>query len=440
MSTPRVHRARRSFATAIVLWVLAIATLVVVDLQSASFAEAASGRESLGRLRARWAARGAIESAIARLAQSTIQPDPGDAFDAEYLMEEVATGELDGADSIVRVSTGGDDLPGPRDAGARININTMSADALLTLPFMTQDVADAILDWIDEDDDTRPFGAEIGSYATMPYPYEPRNAPFQSLLEVELVLGVLPEIVRGEDWNLNGVLDPNENDADDSWPPDNADGVLDAGWSAIITTQSVRSALGFSGEPRLILQLASANDVAGVLNTDNDQSEAIVNLAVIASPTPGDFIRTDLNTLAQQNGLETTSGDPLRPLSDEQLAVLLAETYVADESGEPGKINLNTIADSTLEYLPEIPVTVRDAIVFDRKSRSQGYTSLMDLLDIPGLTRERVADLADLADVRSSVYIITARGRDLRTGIEYEMSATIDRSSLPIIIREIVTR
>ena len=37
-----------------------------------------------------------------------------------------------------------------------------------------------------------------------------------------------PEFVRGEDWNLNGRLDPNEDDGDISYPPDNSDGKLDA--------------------------------------------------------------------------------------------------------------------------------------------------------------------------------------------------------------------
>ncbi len=432
--------ARPSFATAIVIWILAVATVIVVELQTTSFREATAGREAITLLRARWAARAGIEATIARLGFATTNPDLTDAFGAEFEMEDVAMGSLEGSAYIVRVSTEGDDMLGPSDAHAKININTMSRDSLMLLTFMTDDVADAILDWIDDDDDTRTFGAESGSYATQRHPYMPRNGPMRSLLELEQVSNVLPDYVRGEDWNLNGVLDANENDGSDSWPPDNADGILDAGWSAFITTRSVDGGLGESGEPRLELPFASSSDIARLLNTDSDQSDAIINLAILGSVSHGDFLRTDLNTLAQQNRVQSNSGGPLRSLSNEQLAVLLGETTMGAQPGLAGKINLNTISDDALEFLAEIPISVRDTIIFDRKSRAQGYTSMVDLLEVPGLTRDRVADLYDVADVRSNVYVATCRGRDERSGVEVEMIVTLDRSTLPIIIREIITR
>ncbi len=439
--SPRANRAARpSFATAIVLWILAVATVIVVELQTSSFREATAGREAVTLLRARWAARAGVEATIARLGFATVNPDLTDAFAAEFEMEDVALGSLDGSSYIVRVSTEGDDMLGPADAHAKININAMSRESLMLLPFMTDDVADAILDWIDEDEDTRVFGAEFGSYASQRHPYEPRNGPMRSLLELEQVSNVLPDYVRGEDWNLNGVLDPNENDGDESWPPDNADGILDAGWSAFVTTRSVGGGLGESGEARMELPLVSASDVARLLNTDSDQSEAVVNLAILGSLTLGDFLRTDLNTLAQQNGMQASSGRPLRSLSNEQLAVLLGETTLGEQAGSPGKVNLNTISDDGLAYLAEIPISVRDTIIFDRKGRSQGYTSIVDLLDVAGLTRDRVADLYEVADVRSNVYVATCRGRDERSGVEVEMVVTLDRSTLPIIIREVRTR
>ncbi len=436
----RQRCSRPSFATAIVIWVLAVATVIVVELQTTAFREATAGRESIALLRARWAARAGIEATIARLGFATTNPDLTDAFAIELEMEDIAMGSLEGTSYIIRVSTEGDDMLGPADAHAKININTMSRESLMLLPFMTDDVADAILDWIDEDEDTRPFGAEFGSYATQLHPYEPRNGPMRSLLELEQVSNVLPDYVRGEDWNFNGVLDANEDDGDEAWPPDNADGILDAGWSAYLTTKSVDGGLGESGEARLELPLASASDIGSILNTDSDQSEAIVNLAILGTVSMGDFLRTDLNTLAQQNRMQPSSGAPLRALSNEQLAVLLGETTMGFQPGAPGRINLNTISDDALEYVAEIPLNTRDTLIFDRKSRSMGYTSLVDLLEVPGMTRDRVADLYDIADVRSNVYVATCRGRDERSGVEVEMVVTLDRSTLPIIIREIITR
>src|SRR5690606_2788818 len=145
--------------------------------------------------------------------------------------ESVARGELLQASYSVAHTRYPNEYDGAEDAHSKININAMTRNDLLTFIDMTEDVADSILDWIDEDTDVRELGAEEGYYLrNKAFRYTPRNAPFRSLQEVELVAGVDPLLLRGEDWNLNSRLDPNEDDGDASWPPDNADGKLDAGW------------------------------------------------------------------------------------------------------------------------------------------------------------------------------------------------------------------
>lgn len=111
-------------------------------------------------------------------------------------------------------------------------------DRLMYLPNMTEEIAAAILDWIDEDEETRSYGAESDYYETLETPYFAKNGPLESLDELLLVRGMTPELLYGEDTNRNGILDPNENDGDATLPLDNADGVLDAGWSAYLTVHS----------------------------------------------------------------------------------------------------------------------------------------------------------------------------------------------------------
>src|SRR5205823_12860753 len=57
-------------------------------------------------------------------------------------------------------------------------------------------VLDAILDWRDPDDLKRPNGAEEPDYKAAGLPYKPANAPFQSIEELQLVLGMRPELYR----------------------------------------------------------------------------------------------------------------------------------------------------------------------------------------------------------------------------------------------------
>jgi type II secretory pathway component PulK len=156
------------------------------------------------------------------------------------------------------------------DESSRINLNVLAsfdpADGvargmLLTLPNMTSEIADSILDWIDADTDIREFGAEEESYTVV----FPRNGPLDTLEELLLVNGVTPQLFYGEDANRNGVLDANENDGELSLPADNQDDLLDAGWVEYLTLQSkesnLRHAGDLAGEPRINLNETLLTDL-----------------------------------------------------------------------------------------------------------------------------------------------------------------------------------
>lgn len=57
---------------------------------------------------------------------------------------------------------------------------------------------DAILDWLDADDQPRPFGFENDYYQSLETPYECKNGPMDSLEELLLIPGVTPELFFGE--------------------------------------------------------------------------------------------------------------------------------------------------------------------------------------------------------------------------------------------------
>src|SRR5207245_1925010 len=108
---------------------------------------------------------------------------------------------------------------GVTDEAGKINLNAMMAvdtsgkslhDRLLVLPNMTEDVADAIVDWIDINNTPRPHGAEDDYYLQLVPPYHCKNGPLDSLEELLMVRGVTPELLFGNDHNRNGILDPGE--------------------------------------------------------------------------------------------------------------------------------------------------------------------------------------------------------------------------------------
>ena len=95
------------------------------------------------------------------------------------------------------------------DSG-EVDQENLASSLLMAVPGMTPDLADAILDWIDEDDDPRPFGAETDDYAMLPTPYACTNGPITSVDELLLVQGMTPTLMFGADANRNGVLDADE--------------------------------------------------------------------------------------------------------------------------------------------------------------------------------------------------------------------------------------
>jgi hypothetical protein len=72
--------------------------------------------------------------------------------------------------------------------------------------------AAAMYDWQSTNTTPSTDGAKSETYSTLQPPYNCKNAPYETIDELRLVYGLNMDILYGEDANLNGALDPNEND------------------------------------------------------------------------------------------------------------------------------------------------------------------------------------------------------------------------------------
>jgi type II secretory pathway component PulK len=430
-------------ALLVVLWAIVLAAIIVAAVQASSYGMAMSGRESLARTRAYWAARAGVEAMIAKIEANTLEPSASDAFRIYDDCVSVAEGSFEGASYRVTHTGPRGEVLGPVDEGSRLNLNALTPEQFLNVtPIIGEDVIAGVLDWVDPDDETLPLGAEITAYQSLPHPYEPRNAPMRSVQEMEMMLGATTIEVRGEDWNQNNILDPNEDDGDASWPPDNADGRLDAGWSGPLTASTVEGGLTPSGQEPLDLSASAQADIEKRTGAETDQARAILAY-VQGNPQASmrDFILNDLNRLedAVNPALTNRNRSRTRALTDEQLGKLLDECVIGATRAvsRPGKLNVNTATAETLEMLPEMDSGLADAILSERDSTGKGLTSIIQVKSAPGMTRRQFANVYELLTVRSNVFTITSRGRDDRTGIEVEIVATVDRSVTPIIVQEI---
>ena len=438
----RLARTDRGFATVAVLLALGLAIVVLVGLQASALRQAAAGREAAARVRAHWAARAGLEATISALAYETERGATEDAFEVYDAMDRLASGALAGAEFDVRHTYAGRENPGVFDAHARINVNRMGFDDLMELEGMSEDQAAAILDWVDADDSTRELGAEAGYYRSLDPPYEPRNAPLKTLAELELVAGVRAEDVRGEDWNLNARLDPNEDDGDATWPPDDGDGRLDAGWSAWITTESVEAGgVGVSGEERLYLLESTDRQLTSVVeDLSMPQARAVLDYVRRDGARIEDLISTPLSVIAPTVANLGAPPESIQDLTGDQILALLEETtlFGPDDGPIPGRLNLNTADREALDYLPAIPTALADQIMFARDTRPGGFSSILDLIEVT--SPQGVTQLSTLVTVRSNAFVVSSVGRDLNSGVEVGIVATIERTSWPVIISEMSVR
>jgi DNA uptake protein ComE-like DNA-binding protein len=180
------------------------------------------------------------------------------------------------------------------------------ASRLLMIPGMTYELADAILDFIDGDDTPRANGCESEYYTSLNPAYSAKNSPLESLDELLLVRGVTPELLYGEDFNRNGLLDPNENDGDASWPPDNADGALQLGWSAYLTVHGREKNTRWDGTNRINI---NDNNLADLYDKLEQEFDATVAQFVIAYRVSSQA-QAAVNQLAGGANSSSSGGSP----------------------------------------------------------------------------------------------------------------------------------
>lgn len=223
-------------------------------------AESTAAITAAKRRQALWLARSGVEMVRALLADpNNLDPTKIDLFDNPgRFAGQLVTEDGSGSASYFSIVSPPED---PAFAGLRFGLTNEGSkiplgnsqllnnrEALMGLPNMTTEIADAILDWIDADDMPRENGAESSYYAQLTPPIKPRNGPIKTIGELLLIKGVTPALLYGEDYNLSGVLDTNKNDSDKSWPADNSDGSLDRGWYHYLTLESSSPNLSPEGE------------------------------------------------------------------------------------------------------------------------------------------------------------------------------------------------
>ena len=237
------------------------------------------------------------------------------------------------------------------DEGGKLNVNSLIAldptgqvlhDALMKIPDMTEEIADAIVDWVDADDDARAGGAESAYYLALSNPYKAKNGPLNTLDELLLVKGVTDALLYGGDKNRNGVQDEGE--------PDNT-----RGWSDYVTVYGRELNVDMTGTARIYL---NGDD----LDTTYKQLEQAVGAELATYVVASKLLNPQPNTQAL-TGTATFSPD--------------GKSMTVNLSGSQPAQNQRPTVTATTDQL----YAVVQARIASTGSSGKRIRSLVDLMD-----------------------------------------------------------
>ena len=232
------------------------------------------------------------EAVKAAIAESFADPAaPGGLLDnAEWfcgvlVLEDEPTGRR-GRFSVISPKIEDGEITGTRfgveNESARLNLAVLprweerqsgaARRALMSLPGMTEQIADAILDWIDADSAPRQFGAEADYYNRLGVPYVPRNAVPVCLEELLLVKGVTRGMLFGADANFNHQFDRRELRHAGDRPRSGWGG--DLPWASLLTVHSAERNLTPEGKPRINVNSNNLEELYRQLNEVFDEHRA----------------------------------------------------------------------------------------------------------------------------------------------------------------------
>jgi len=376
-----------------VLWVVAVLMVIVAAVGQTSRLDTKVCRGvRTEQLRCKWSCRAGIEKAIAVLNEDK---------------------ELGTSDSLTDLwSENEEDLSNIKlercwfdvivvDEASKLNVNTVTKEQLLGLWYMTEEIADAIIDWRDNDDNPQTGGVEGGYYENLTFRYTIRNGPFKTIRELLLVRDVTPELLYGEDTNFNGQLDYNERDGDKSPPADNGDDELDKGWIAHLTCYS------------------SGDNESGTGQTSGGTGQTSEG----TGQTSGGTGQTSGGTGQTSGGTGQTSGG------------------TGQTSGGTGqtsaKVNVNTASDKVLAALlgggDEAERTAQSIIAY-RATLTDGIQNTSELVNEAVIGRNTLEQIQDYLTTRSNVFTIRCIATADRNGVSGATLLTevvVDRSSTP---------
>jgi general secretion pathway protein K len=196
------ERREKGAVLIVVLWVLVAFAMLALSFSAAVRTEVNATRNTVDQKQSYFIARAGFEYAVYKILESqSAFHSSQQALQGELgpRVPEVLTGYLH-----LNVADGGADIDVIDETG-KISLNLAPPHLIYNLLVMVgvdldqaDIITDSIEDWRDQDDLSRPNGAEADYYQNLEPPYFPKNGLFDVPEELLLVRGITPEVYYGK--------------------------------------------------------------------------------------------------------------------------------------------------------------------------------------------------------------------------------------------------
>lgn len=313
----------------VVLWIVTLLSFALYGALFASRTEYSLSVTYEDEEKLHQIALSGIEYGVAILMEDTTPYDTLEDpwVEDESLFREHEIGE--GSFSLIRPKPDGSAgiAYGILDEESLLNVNQADPVHLAALKPFDEAMAQAIVDWRDEDTEEHPEGAEDGYYLSLNPAYRAKNAPFETLMELLYVKDITPAVLFGRDRNRNYKVDSSE--------AEDPEAETDFGAWPLLTAWSEVPNLDLASRKRVNVNKDPEEQVRAVLSGSWSEQQIQQLLS---------FRRSDeFQSVAQLTGLPNTNKAEVQPVYD--------RLTVTDNERLPGRVNVNTAPREVLRAI-----------------------------------------------------------------------------------------
>jgi len=264
------------------------------------------------------------------------------------------------------------------DASSFLNINSLTQAQLEKLPLSTQQV-ESLLDYRETSRTPRALGAKDEYYNDLAKPYNAKLRDFETF----------DELLQVKDFTYNTLYTETDGFSGNNLIP------------------------GLNGAAPVLSNVLTAYSFSPVRNA---QGEALINVNAAGTTiqrltqAPASLpiqLATQIAARKDWPGIGDIVALPNAQATEVRRRILDNLT-TTNANRLSGKLNLNTATESTLSGIADLTPDLVQALL---QRQTQGFNTLGDLADIPGLTGTALQNSVDKLTVASQTFLVRVEGR-----------------------------